>query len=154
MKQFILLLTLITGLSLSNISNAQTSDADRIIGVWTPSHGKARVKIEKIGNKYFGKTVWLKEPNDPETGKPKTDKMNPDESLRNQPRLGLRIMKDFTYEGEGIWKGGTVYDPEKGKTYCGKITFVDADHLDLRGSICGFSLLGRTDTWTRYKGND
>jgi len=147
-RQFLILLVLL--LSAGGHAFSQTSDADRILGVWIPSHGKARVKIEKIGNKYFGKTVWLKEPNDPETGKPKTDKMNPDASMRSQPRLGLRIMKDFTYE-DGVWKGGTIYDPEKGKTYCGKITIIDADHLDLRGSICGFSVLGRTDTWTRHK---
>lgn len=152
MKTKLILLFVAVSLAGSALQlQAQTAEADRILGVWVPSHGKARVKIEKIGNKYFGKTIWLKEPNDPETGKPKVDKMNPDANLRNQPRLGLRIMKDFEYEGKGVWKGGTVYDPEKGKTYCGKITFVDDDHLDLRGSICGFSLLGRTDTWTRYK---
>jgi uncharacterized protein (DUF2147 family) len=130
---------------------AQNAEADRIVGVWVPSHGKARVKIEKIGNKYFGKTIWLKTPNDPATGKPSTDKMNPDESLRSQPRLGLRIMKDFVYEGKGIWEDGSVYDPEKGKTYCGKITFVDNDHIELRGHICFMPFLGRTDTWTRFK---
>jgi uncharacterized protein (DUF2147 family) len=143
--------TLFLGICLSWFAGtAQSSEADRIVGTWVPSHGKARVKIEKIGSKYFGKSVWLKEPNDA-NGNPKTDINNPDPALRNQPRLGLRIMKDFVYEGEGVWSGGTVYDPEKGKTYCGKIKWIDADHLDLRGSICGFNLLGRTDTWTRFK---
>ena len=124
-----------------------------IIGVWTPGHGKARVKIEKIGNKYFGKTVWLTEPNDPETGKPKVDKNNPDPALRNTPRLGLRIMKDFVYDGNGIFSGGTIYDPEKGKTYCGKITITTQNTLDMRGFICGFKALGREDTWTRHTEN-
>ena len=27
-------------------------EGDNLIGVWEPSHGKAKVKIEKIGNKY------------------------------------------------------------------------------------------------------
>ncbi len=143
--------TLFLGICLSWFAApTQATEADRIIGTWVPSHGKARVKIEKIGTKFFGKTVWLKDPND-DKGNPKTDINNPDPALRNQPRLGLRIMKDFVYEGEGVWSGGTVYDPEKGKTYCGKIKWIDADHLDLRGSICGFSVLGRTDTWTRFK---
>jgi len=34
---------------------------DRLIGVWEPSNGRARVKIEKIGAKYYGKIVWLKQ---------------------------------------------------------------------------------------------
>lgn len=129
---------------------AQTAEADKLLGTWTVEDGSARVKIEKIGTKYFGKTIWMKEPND-EQGKPKVDANNPDPSLRNQPRIGLRIMKDFEYEGKGIFKNGNIYDPKKGKTYCGKITMKDDDHLDMRGSICGFGMLGRTTSWTRYK---
>ena len=129
---------------------SQTAESDKLLGVWTVEDGSARVKIEKIGTKYFGKTVWMKEPND-ENGKPKVDVNNPDPNLRNQPRIGLRIMKDFEYEGKGIFKNGNIYDPKKGKTYCGKITMKDNDHLDLRGSICNFGMLGRTSSWTRYK---
>jgi uncharacterized protein (DUF2147 family) len=129
---------------------AQTAEADKLLGTWTVEDGSARVKIEKIGSKYFGKTVWMKEPND-EQGKPKVDVNNPDPNLRNQPRIGLRIMKDFEYEGKGVFKNGNIYDPKKGKTYCGKITMKDDDHLDMRGSICNFGMLGRTTTWTRYK---
>lgn len=128
---------------------AQTNEADKLLGVWIVEDGSARVKIEKIGTKYFGKTIWMKEPND-DQGKPKVDVNNPDASLRNQPRIGLRIMKDFQYEGKGVFKNGNIYDPKKGKTYCGKITMKDDDHLDLRGSICNFGMLGRTSSWTRY----
>lgn len=135
----------------ANFASAQDL-SDKILGVWTPGHGKARVKIEKVNGKFIGTTVWLKEPNDPETGKPATDKNNPDPALQSRPRLGMVIMKDFEYK-EGTWVNGTIYDPGKGKTYCGKIKMVDNDHIDMRGNICGFSLLGRTDTWTRYKGN-
>jgi len=131
------------------MGNAQTQESDKLLGVWTTEDGSARVKIEKIGNKYFGKTIWMKEPND-ENGKPKVDVNNPDESLRNQPRIGLRIMKDFEYEGKGVFKNGNIYDPKKGKTYCGKITMKDDNHLDMRGNICGFGMLGRTTSWTRY----
>lgn len=137
-------------LILHQFSFAQISES-MVVGVWTPGHGKARVKIEKIGNKYYGKTVWLKEPNDA-NGKPKTDIENPEPSLRNQPRLGLRVLKDFVYDGDGVFTDGTVYDPEKGKSYCGKITITSANTLEMRGHICGFRFLGREDTWTRYTG--
>lgn len=124
---------------------------DLILGVWIPKNGKSHVKIEKVGTKYYGKVVWLKEPNDPKTGLPKTDDKNSDPNMRNQPIMGLRIMKDFTYMGDGVFKDGRVYDPNDGKTYCGKITIISADEIDLRGSICGFSILGRTETWKRHK---
>lgn len=59
---------------------SQNTDGDRLLGVWEPSNGRARVKVEKIGDKYFGRIVWLKEAKDPVSGEPKTDKNNPDES--------------------------------------------------------------------------
>jgi uncharacterized protein (DUF2147 family) len=123
-------------------------EGDRLIGVWEPSHGKARVKIEKIGNKYFGKIVWLKEPNDPETGNPKIDKNNPDESMRNVPLKGYRLLKDFTYSGKGEWVDGTIYDPENGSTYSCVIKLKDDNSIDIRGYV-GVKALGRTDVWKR-----
>ena len=147
MKRLFILLLLITAGHLS----AQITP-DMLLGVWIPKKGDSRIKIEKIGSKYFGKVIWLKNPNEEGTNTPDTDDKNPDPALRAVPILGLRIMKDFEYEGDGVFKSGNIYDPNKGKTYCGKITIVDNNTLDLRGSICGFSLLGRTETWTRYTG--
>ena len=37
----------------------QSDNGDSLLGIWEPSNGRARVKIEKIGNKYYGKIVWL-----------------------------------------------------------------------------------------------
>jgi hypothetical protein len=30
-------------------------ESDKLLGVWQPSHGKAKVKVTKVGTKYFGK---------------------------------------------------------------------------------------------------
>jgi len=125
-------------------------EADLLIGVWEPSHGKAKVKIEKIGSKYYGKIVWLKEPNDPETGKPKVDKNNTDESMRSTPLRGYRILKDFEYTDKKTWTEGTIYDPENGSTYSSTIKMKDENTLDIRGYI-GVSALGRTDVWKRLQ---
>ncbi len=129
-------------------SFSQATEGDKLVGVWEPSHGKARVKIEKIGNKYYGKVVWLKEPNDPDNGKPKVDKNNPDETQRSIPLKGLRILKDFTFVGSGEWNSGTIYDPENGSTYKCIIKMKDDNTLDIRGYI-GVEALGRTDVWKR-----
>lgn len=107
---FVAILTLVVGFTANE-------DGDRLIGVWQPSNGKARVKIEKIGAKYYGKIVWLKEPNDPTTQKPKVDKNNPDASMQNVPLKGYRLLKDFIYSGKDEWTEGTIYDPENGSTY-------------------------------------
>jgi hypothetical protein len=63
-------------------------EADRLIGVWAPSNGRALVKVQKIAGKYYGRIVKLKEPIDPETGEPKLDKNNPDESC-GVPHFGF-----------------------------------------------------------------
>jgi uncharacterized protein (DUF2147 family) len=128
--------------------NAQEA-ADKLIGLWEPSNGKARVKIEKIGTKYYGKIVWLKEPNDPQTGQPKLDKNNPDESMRTVPLKGYRLLKDFVY-ANGEWNGGTIYDPESGSTYSCVIKAKDDNTLDIRGYV-GVKALGRTDVWKRMQ---
>lgn len=126
---------------------------EMILGVWIPKKGDSHVKIEKIGSKYYGKVIWLKNPNEKDNSGPDLDDKNPDKALRNVPIMGLRVLKDFSYEGNGVFKGGTAYDPNNGKTYCGKITILNNNEIDMRGSICGFSILGRTETWTRYTGN-
>jgi uncharacterized protein (DUF2147 family) len=131
-------------------AQAPLDEGDRLIGVWEPSHGKARVKVERIGNKYFGKIVWLREPDDPNTGQPKVDKNNPDEAMRSTPLRGYRILKDFIYSGKNEWSEGTIYDPENGSTYSCVISMKDANTLDIRGFI-GVKALGRTDVWKRLQ---
>ena len=126
------------------------TEADRLTGVWEPSNGKARVKIDKIGTKYFGKVVWLKEPIDPETDKPKVDKNNPDKALQNAPIKGYRLLKDFQFKEGNIWHEGTIYDPENGSTYACTIEMVDENTLEIRGYI-GISAFGRTDVWKRLQ---
>jgi uncharacterized protein (DUF2147 family) len=127
-----------------------SQDADAIVGVWEPSNGKVYVKIDKIDDKYYGKIVWLKEPNDPDTGEPKTDKNNPDESMQDVPLKGYRMLKDFVYKGEGEWEEGTIYDPQNGTTYDCVITLKDENTMDIRGYV-GVKTFGRTDTWKRLE---
>ena len=114
-------------------------------------HGDAHIRMEQVNGKVQGKLSWVREPNHPD-GKPKLDDKNPDKDKRNRPLLGLYLLKGFTYSGEGKWEGGTVYDPELGKVYNCILTLNGNDKLEVRGYI-GFAAIGRTETWTRVKGN-
>ena len=124
-------------------------NADAVLGMWQSEHGNARIKISKSGESFNGKIVWLKEQND-DSGKPKTDISNPTETLRSQPILGLEALSDFTYKGEGIWDGGTVYDPRSGKKYNCKLSMDGSGKLEIR-AFMGISLIGKTQTWARIK---
>lgn len=127
-----------------------SQDADAIVGVWEPSNGKVYVKINKIDNKYYGKIVWLREPNDPDTGEPKKDINNPDESMKNVPLKGYRMLKDLVYDGKGEWKDGTIYDPQNGTTYDCVINLKNTNTMEIRGYV-GVKTFGRTDTWKRLE---
>lgn len=127
---------------------AWAQKADAILGTWANPNGQDHILIYKRGDKFFGKLDWIKFPND-ENGKPKTDKNNPDPALRSRPDLGLELLKDFTFDGDNVYSGGTVYDPKNGKTYSCKMT-LEGNNLKIRGYV-GISLFGRSETFTRVK---
>ncbi|MCB9256159.1 MAG: DUF2147 domain-containing protein [Chitinophagales bacterium] len=141
MKKTLVLLLIICSLAAVKAQNS-------IEGIWYNTTKSGKVEIYKKGEAYFGKIIWLKEPIDEKTGKAKVDSNNPNEEKRNTPIIGLLILKDFSKDGNNSYSGGTVYDPENGKTYKCKMTLVDANNLDVRGYI-GFPALGRTENWTR-----
>ncbi len=136
-------------LALFSLGFAQAQQ-DKLVGVWQPSDGRSMIKIDKIGSKYFGRVVWLKEPND-ENGKPRTDINNPDEKLRETPLKGYRMLKDFVWnEEEKLWEDGTIYDPKNGTTYSCKIELKSDNKIEVRGFV-GTEMFGRTDVWTRLE---
>ncbi|MCE2675682.1 MAG: DUF2147 domain-containing protein [Sediminibacterium sp.] len=123
---------------------------DNIVGVWKTGEGTAMVRIYKNGDKYQGKIVWLKEPNDPETGKPKQDKNHPEEATKSRPILGMVNNWGFTYKENNLWDDGNIYDPKNGSTYSCTIKMINPNSLEVRGFI-GVSIIGRTDNWTRQQ---
>lgn len=145
MKYLYLLLLIV----FTHVLKAQQA-ADDIIGNWRNGEGTGIINIYRTtSGHYAGKIIWLKEPIDPETGKPKLDKRNPDESKRLHPTLGIINLHGFTYNAkEEKWLNGYIYDPKVGKEYSCKISMKDKNTLKVRGYI-GVSLIGRTDTWTR-----
>jgi uncharacterized protein (DUF2147 family) len=151
MKNSIIHSLIVSVLILANSALASTSNSpDDIVGVWKTGEGTAMVRIYKNGDKYQGKVVWLKEPIDPETGKPKVDKNHPDEASRKRAVLGLINIWGFLYKDNNTWDDGNIYDPKNGNTYSCTIKLTSPNSLEVRGYI-GVSLIGRTDNWTRQQ---
>lgn len=117
-----------------------------IEGRWLSGDGDGWIEIELVGDSLVGRIAGS--PNDKPDDPPRYDDLNPDPALRDRPLKGLTIMSGFTYDADGRWVGGRIYDPNSGKTYKGTIRQIDANTLKLRGYV-GISLFGRTDTWTR-----
>jgi uncharacterized protein (DUF2147 family) len=148
MRLFILACTAFFTFSFIPALKTIEDNPDAIVGVWKTGEGNAMVRIYKNGDKYQGKVVWLKEPIDPETGKPKVDKNHPDEAVRSRAVLGLINVWGFVFKGNNVWDEGNIYDPKNGNTYSCTMKMNNANTLEVRGFI-GVSLIGRTDTWTR-----
>ena len=146
MKNTLLLLVALV-LGAARMASAQTMSP---LGVWTNAEKKATFEIYKCGDQLCGKIVSLTVPNDPATGRPKTDSQNPDPKLKNRPRLGLLFMQGFKYDGANKWDDGKIYDPESGKTYSCYMKMQNQNSMEVKGYI-GFSLIGRSQAWTRVK---
>lgn len=129
------------------IAAATPASAGDPRGNWMTENGKAKVAIVNCGGALCGNIVALTEPNDPATGKPKTDSKNSDAAKRTRPMLGVQIVIDMKPDATDKWKG-QVYNAEDGRTYSGSITLVNVSTLTLQGCALG-GLICKNQTWTR-----
>jgi uncharacterized protein (DUF2147 family) len=112
------------------------------IGKWLSPSKKGIVETYVQDNKLFGKLIWVKTE--------RKDIYNKEEALRNRDVKGLIMLSDFTWENPQ-WINGKIYDPEGGSTYSSKMWLSDDKQtMNVRGYI-GFSLLGRTEKFTRVQ---
>jgi uncharacterized protein (DUF2147 family) len=108
----------------------------------------AQVRVFKATDgKYYGKVEWL------EDDKERLDTNNPDANLSKQKVFGSLILKGFLYnESKKQWGGGTIYDPENGKTYTAYMWFEeDPGTLHIKGYVMGMKFVGRQTLWMREK---
>src|SRR5581483_7658664 len=116
-------------------------------GDWISQDGRAKVHMSACGvNRLCGTVVWLGEPNDPATGKPKTDKHNPDPAKRARRLIGLQVVYGLTPSGPNKWSG-LVYNVGNGRTYQARVEL--QGHGIARVEGCALALMCRAHTWIR-----
>jgi uncharacterized protein (DUF2147 family) len=125
------------------VAGAQTTGP---AGVWLTQKGDAQVRVAPCGAALCGTIIWLKDPIDSETGRPITDKLNPDPARRNRPIIGLQIMFGMTPSGQDRWSGH-FYNSDDGKTYQGNL--VQLGPTSVRAEGCFLICMG--ETWQRVK---
>ncbi|MBC7922013.1 MAG: DUF2147 domain-containing protein [Ferruginibacter sp.] len=140
MKHFILLLTMVAGSATTTLAQ---NKSDAILGEWLSAKKDTRVLIYRQENRYYGKITWG-------TGASTKDEKNPNPAFRDRDVVGLAILRDFAYDGDDTWEGGSIYDPREGKVYACKMTLKNANSLHIRGFV-GVSLFGRSEVWSRCK---
>lgn len=87
------------------------ADESDIEGRWLSGDKSGWIDIRLIDGKPVGTAAGSTTPEEV----PRVDEFNPDPALRDRPLLGITILHGFTYEGDGVWKGGTIYEPSKNK---------------------------------------
>ncbi|MDD2983105.1 MAG: DUF2147 domain-containing protein [Crocinitomicaceae bacterium] len=137
-------LLLITFALVSHLAMSQSC-----VGKWTTiddESGKKKsvVELYKYKESLYGKITYLY-PREGREENPVCKKCTDDR--KNQPLVGLQIVRNGKWNGTE-WAGGTIVDPENGKTYSTKIWLdpKDPNKLYLRGYIGPFF---RTQTWIR-----
>ena len=122
------------------------------IGLWkniddNTGKSKALIRITEHGGMYEGRIEKL-------FLKPSEDQ-NPmcvkcEGELKDQPSLGMKILSGIA-QNSTEYSGGTIVDPENGKSYHSKLLLDDnGKKLIVRGYI-GISLFGRSQTWERVE---
>ncbi len=115
-------------------------DADRIVGIYKAVEEGKESKVEftrRPDGTYRGQIVWLRNPNNPD-GTPKLDVKNPDKSKRSGRADRVVVVDGVKYDAEkGVWNGGRVYDPTKGKSYKVEVSFEDDRTLRVKDRCWG-----------------
>lgn len=143
MKRYAFLFFIIIG---SCSLSAQADDPDQIVGIWkSPSEGMM-IKIDKVGNQFQGRIVWL---NATEKSQPVLDENNPDERLQKIPLKGNKVIQELSFNSAEIaWEGGTFYNHEEGKLYNCHISLRNGDKIRITKYI-QTQKDGIEETWVR-----
>ena len=84
---------------------------------------------------------------DPAKQDSKCDECAGDDPRQGKPVIGMTILTGLKKEGDNVYGGGKILDPNNGRTYNAKLTVLDGGKkLEMRGSIL---FIGRTQTWIR-----
>lgn len=99
--------------------NEETNEAKSYVRI-TEQDGVLTGKIEKILNKAKQDALCTE----------------CDGDKKNQPMLGMTIIEDAIYAGDGSWEDGEILDPNNGKTYSVRLTpQQNGEKLEVRGYV-------------------
>ena len=133
--------------SLLGITSVMAAPGQGIEATWLVEDGSTKIRFEPCGSDLCGRIVWLKNPNDPDTGKPVLDKYNPEPKLRTRPLLGLIIFTGLKPAKANQW-AGSVYNASNGNDYDVTVKLTGSAAVEVEG--CGLAgLICQSQKWSR-----
>jgi len=128
---------------LAALFGASSASADPK-GLWLAQDG-AHVKVAMCGGALCAIIATPKSAYDPETGRPWTDKHNPDPAQRGRPLVGVPVLYGLVQEGPGRWSG-RLYNIDNGNSYAGHLLELGPTTIRVEGcaiGICGGQNMSR-----------
>ncbi len=129
--------------SLLLLSLNANADPHDVYGTFFTEDNGSKIQISDCGDgSPCGKIIWV----NPETIE---DGLSAEDlkSKAGEPILGLEIVKGFSQKKKD-WRGGTIYDPGKDKTYSSRMKKLDNGNLEVKGCISFFCV---TQIWVEEK---
>ena len=105
---------------------ASAERAGSIAGTYLAEEGDHRIELFFRGERLFGRIAWTRDPS-------LEDSNNEDPTLRGRRLVGLEHLRGFAQAPDGTWVGGTVYDPEDGRTYDATLWLASDRRLVIQG---------------------
>lgn len=116
-------------------------------GLWLTQGRDAKIRVSSCGKALCGVIAWLRDPIDSETGRPATDKLNPDPSKRARSLIGVHLFVGMRPSGPGRWSGH-IYNAQDGQTYRGGVVVRGPTGLQVEGCLLAFC---GSEVWTRAR---
>lgn len=127
------------------ILSMASAAASPATGLWRTAEDNGQVQIYDCGGSLCGRLVTSNEL----SARPDLkDVNNHDTSKRGRLVKGIEVVSGFS-GGPRSWRGGTLYRPQDGRIYSGRLELVDNGTLEVTG--CVMAALCQTQTWVRLK---
>lgn len=99
---------------------------DAIAGKYVADDKDHGIELVLRGEVLHGRIAWTRDPR-------LTDERNRDPALRGRKLAGIEHIRGFIRDSDGRWSGGTLYNPEDGKTYQAQLWLDDDERLIIQG---------------------
>ena len=133
----------------AGVSMTALADPLSPVGTWTTiddETGKPK-SLVRITDKDGVISGTIEKLVDPAKQESKCDECAGDDPRKGKPVIGMTILTGLKKEGDNVYGGGRILDPNNGKSYNAKVTVIEGGKkLEMRGSIL---FIGRTQTWIR-----
>ena len=133
----------------ANAAWAAAADPMSPVGAWTTidDETKKPKSVVRITEKDGIISGAVEKILDPAKQDSKCEECAEDDPRKGKPVVGMTVLTGLKKEGDNVYGGGRILDPNNGKSYNAKVTVIDGGKkLEMRGSIL---FIGRTQTWIR-----